>query len=153
MGSLIETLLLRALAFQAKKDLSQALISLEQALTLAQPEGHVRVFVNEGVPMVELLRRAGSHGIAPQFVSRLLSGFNQIPEGKEATDQPLIEPLSRRELEVLRLLADGLSNIEIADRLVITVGTVKAHTASIYGKLNVNNRIQAAARARELNLL
>ena len=103
--------------------------------------------------MAELLRRAGSQGIAPQFVSRLLSEFDQTSAGPDVAVQPLIEPLSQRELEVLQLLAAGLSNSAIADTCVITVGTVKAHTNSIYRKLNVNSRTQAAARARELGLL
>jgi LuxR family maltose regulon positive regulatory protein len=153
IGSLIETLVLRALAFQAKNDFSLALVSLEQALTLAQPEGYLRVFVNEGTLMAELLRRAGTQGIEAQFVAKLLSEFDQISTGPNVAVQPLIEPLSQRELEVLHLLADGYSNLDIADRCVITVGTVKAHTASIYRKLNVNSRMQAVARARELKLL
>jgi LuxR family maltose regulon positive regulatory protein len=152
-GGLIEALVLEALAFQAKDDFHQALVSLERALTLAQPEGYIRVFVNEGARMAELLRRAGSQGIAPQFVARLLSEFDQTPAGPDLAIQPLIEPLSKRELEVLHLLAEGLSNSDIADQYVITVGTVKAHTASIYRKLNVNSRTQAVARARELELL
>jgi LuxR family maltose regulon positive regulatory protein len=152
-GSLIETLVLRALALQAKNDFSLALVSLERALVLAQPEGYIRVFINEGVLMAELLRRAGTQGIEAQFVAKLLSKFDQIAQGPTAAVQPLIEPLSQRELEVLQLLANGLSNSKIADKLVITIGTVKAHTASIYRKLNVNSRTQAAARARELELL
>jgi LuxR family maltose regulon positive regulatory protein len=152
-GSLIEALVLRALAFGAKNDFRQALASLERALALAQPEGYIRVFVNEGAPMAELLRRAGTQGIEAQFVAKLLSEFDQIAGGPDSAVQPLIEPLSRRELEVLNLLADGLSNSEIADKFVISVGTVKAHTASIYRKLNVNSRTQAVARARELDIL
>jgi LuxR family maltose regulon positive regulatory protein len=153
IGSLIETFVLQALAFQVKNDFPQALTSLERALTLAQPEGYIRVFVHEGALMADLLRRAGTQGIEAQFVAKLLSKFDQIAESPDAAVQPLIEPLSKRELEVLQLLADGLSNLEIADKLVITIGTVKAHTASIYRKLNVNSRTQAAARARELGLL
>jgi LuxR family maltose regulon positive regulatory protein len=152
-GSLIETHVLRALVFQAKHDFPQALLSLEQALTLAQPEGYIRVFVNEGARMAELLRRAGSQGIEAPLVANLLSEFDQIAGGPDAAVQPLIEPLSKREIEVLNLLAGGLSNSEIAEKFVITIGTVKAHTASIYRKLNVNSRTQAVARARELELL
>ena len=153
MGSLIEMLVLQALAYQAKADFSQALVALKLALSLAQPEDYVRVFLNEGGSMRELLRRAGTQGIEAQFVARLLSEFDQRAEGSNVAVQPLIEPLSKRELEVLHLLADGLSNLEIADKCIITVGTVKAHTASIYRKLNVNSRMQAVARARELGLL
>jgi len=153
MGSLIETLALRALAFQAKGNFPEALVCLERALTLAQPEGYVRVFVNEGAPMAELLRRAGTWGIEAQFVTKLLSEFDQISADPNAAVQPLIDPLSKREIEVLYLLENGLSNLEIANKLIVTVGTVKAHTASIYRKLNVKSRMQAVARARELELL
>jgi LuxR family maltose regulon positive regulatory protein len=153
VGSLIETFVLRALAHQATGDLHQALDSLERALTIAQPEGYIRVFVNQGKPMAELLRRAGTQGLEPHFVARLLPEIDQIFSGPPAEAQPLIEPLTKRELEVLQLLAAGLSNAEIADQFVITVGTVKAHTASIYQKLNVNRRSQAVARARELKIL
>ena len=153
IGSLIETLALRALAFQAKGNFPEALVSLEQALTLAQPEGYIRVFVDEGAPMAELLRRAGTQGIEAQFVTKLLSEFDQISADPNAVAQPLIDPLSNREIEVLYLLQDGLSNLEIANKLIITVGTVKAHTASIYRKLNVKSRMQAVVRARELELL
>jgi LuxR family maltose regulon positive regulatory protein len=153
IGSLIEAHVLRALAHQATGDLSQALNSLKRALTLAQPEGYIRVFVNQGKPMAELLRRAGTQGIEPHFVTGLLPEIDQISESPPAEAQPLIDPLTKRELDVLQLLAAGLSNAEIADQLVITVGTVKAHTASIYQKLNVNRRSQAVARARELNIL
>lgn len=153
VGCVIETLVLQALAYQCKNDLPQALTALERALNLAQPEGYIRVFLNEGAQMAELLRRAGSQGIKPQFVAELISEFDQISSSEDFEWQPLIEPLSERELEILQLLADGLSNLDIADRLVITVGTVKAHTASIYRKLNVNSRTQAAAQARKLGLL
>jgi len=144
---------LRALAHQAMDDLPQALDSLKQALTLAQPEGYIRVFVNQGKPVAELMRRAGTQGIEPHFVAGLLPEIDQISASSPAEAQPLIDPLTKRELELLQLLAAGLSNAEIADQLVITVGTVKAHTASIYQKLNVNRRSQAVARARELNIL
>ncbi len=153
MGSLIEILALRAVAFQAKGEHDHALVPLEHALILAQPEDYLRVFLNEGAPMAELLRRAGTRGIEPQFVAKLLSEFEQIADNPIIVAQPLIEPLSNRELEILHLLADGLSNSEIAARCVISIGTVKAHTASIYRKLNVNSRMKAVARARALNLL
>ena len=136
-----------------KGNFPEALVSLERALTLAQPEGYIRVFVDEGAPMAELLRRAGTQGIEAQFVTKLLSEFDQISADPNAVAQPLIDPLSNREIEVLYLLQDGLSNLEIANKLIITVGTVKAHTASIYRKLNVKSRMQAVVRARELELL
>jgi LuxR family maltose regulon positive regulatory protein len=151
--SLLQTLVLRGLAHQALKDTPQALGVLERALTLAQPGGFIRIFVDEGPPMAALLRRAGSQGIAPQYVAALLSEFPEPLEDPESSTQPLIEPLSQRELEILGCLAEGLSNQEIAERLIIALGTVKAHTVSIYRKLNVNRRTHAVARARELNLL
>ena len=152
IGSLIEALIIGALSFQAKNNFARALESLEKALSLAQPGGYIRVFINEGSPMAELLRRAGSRGIEAQFVAKLLPKFTQNYTDTEAIVQALIEPLSKRELEILHLLADGLSNLEIANKCIITIGTVKAHTASIYRKLSVSNRMQAVARARELNL-
>ncbi|MDY6875407.1 MAG: LuxR C-terminal-related transcriptional regulator [Chloroflexota bacterium] len=152
-GSVIEILALQALAFQAQSDLERALSALEQALSLAEPEGFVRIFLDLGEPMVRLLRRALSQGIAPNYVARLLAAFGEEVELTSPAMESLIEPLSERELEVLRLIAAGLSNPEIAEELVIAVSTVKSHTNHIYGKLGVKNRTQAVARARELDLL
>jgi LuxR family maltose regulon positive regulatory protein len=127
---------------------------------LAEPEGYVRVFVDEGAPMAALLQSAASRGIAPYYVRKLLAALSESrhetrnrPAGDlQPTMSDLIEPLSGRELEVLQLMADGLSNREIADELVLAVGTVKAHIHNIYGKLGVRSRTQAIARARDLNL-
>jgi ATP/maltotriose-dependent transcriptional regulator MalT len=152
-GRVIEILMLHALTFKTGKELPQALTALERALSLAQPEGYVRLFLDEGEPMRELLRHAGSRGIAPQYVARLLSEFAREPGAPPAIPQPLIEPLSERELEVLRLLAAGKSNEEIAEGLVLATGTVKKHLSNIFGKLNVESRMQCVARARELRLL
>jgi LuxR family maltose regulon positive regulatory protein len=152
-GHVIEMLILQALALKAQGHLPQALAALERALALAQPEGYVRLFLDEGAPMLELLRHAGSKGIQPQYVSRLLSERDQIAPAVAAAQQPLIEPLSERELEVLRLIADGKSNQEIADALVLAIGTVKRHVSNIFLKLNVESRTQCLARARELHLL
>jgi LuxR family transcriptional regulator, maltose regulon positive regulatory protein len=149
----IEILILRSLVFQALNDISQALTTLGAALALAEPEGYVRVFIDEGEPMIELLRRAGSRGIVPRYVARLLSAAAPKSEIQDRAAQPLIEPLSEREIEVLGFLAAGWSNQAIAEKLVVAVGTVKAHTASIYRKLDVVSRTQAVARARELNLI
>ncbi len=155
MGSMIEMLVLQALTVQAKDDIPQALTTLERALSLAQPEGYMRVFLDEGAPMAKLLRRAGSHGIAPKYVAKLLSEFDtlRVPGAAPTTKQPLIEPLSDRELEALRLLAAGKSNQEIADELVLATGTVKRHLSNIFGKLSVQSRAECVARARELGLL
>jgi LuxR family maltose regulon positive regulatory protein len=144
---------LQALAFQAREDFSQALASLASALKLAHPEGYKRIFINEGLPMFELLKRAGSKGIAPEYVSELLSAFDPFPELEPAKIQPLIEPLSDRELEILHLIDLGCTNKEIGQKLFISIGTVKAHTNSIYRKLNVKNRMQAVSQARALGLL
>ena len=108
----------------------------------------MRVFVSKGAPMQKLLRQAAARGIAVERVGKLLAAFKQV-----ASPSPLIEPLSERELQVLRLITAGLSNREIAAELVLTVGTVKRHASNIYGKLNVHKRTQAVARARELGLL
>jgi LuxR family maltose regulon positive regulatory protein len=153
IGSLVEIFALQAILYQAIGDIQKALDSLERALEIGRPEKYQRVFLDEGVPMVELLKHAGSKGIESHYVSTILAGVRQEPTLTDYDDQPLIDPLSERELELLQLLADGLSNQEIADLLIIAVGTVKAHTVNIYRKLNVNSRMQAVARARELRLL
>jgi LuxR family maltose regulon positive regulatory protein len=156
-GRVIEALALRALAHQTQAHTNRAVDDLARALELAEPEGFVRTFVDEGEPMAALLRRAASRGIAPAYASTLLAVFRASePQGSTALPvhaQPLVEPLSDRELEVLHLLADGLTNAEIAQRLVISLPTVKSHTRSIYGKLGVHSRKQAVARARELGIL
>jgi LuxR family maltose regulon positive regulatory protein len=152
-GRIIEILNLQALVLVTQQRRDAALQVLVKALALAEPEGYLRVFLDEGAPMMELLRQAGSRGIAPQYVSKLLSEFDRIPGTAPIPQQPLIEPLSERELQVLRLVAAGKSNPEIAAELVLAVGTVKAHNSNIYGKLGVRSRTQAVARAREFKLL
>jgi LuxR family maltose regulon positive regulatory protein len=173
MRYLIECLMLQALACQAQADRSGALSAIQRALTLAEPEGYVRMFVDEGAPMAVLLRVAHQHGVAPAYVARLLAAFprtefsglrtessglrieSQASLHSTLSPQPsvLAEPLSGRELEVLRLIAEGHSNQAIADRLVVAVSTVKKHVNNLYGKLDVQSRTQAVARARELKLL
>jgi len=155
----IEILILQALAFQAQGNTSQALIPLERALTLAEPEGYVRIFVDESTPMARLLYQAAERGILPEYTGKLLAAFPEIelsPVELRQAQEPrpeLIEPLSDREIEILELIAEGLTNREIAQRLVISPGTVKVHTSNIYGKLGVHNRTQAVARSRALGIL
>jgi LuxR family maltose regulon positive regulatory protein len=156
MGSVIEILVLQALAHQAQGNLSLALALLERALSLAEPEGYVRLFVDEGPPMARLLHEAASHGMAPAYARQLLAAFS--PAGPEqarrsAARSVSVEPLSGRELEVLQHIAEGLTNQEIADRLYLSLYTVKAHARSIYDKLDAHSRTQAVARARELGVL
>jgi LuxR family maltose regulon positive regulatory protein len=130
-----------------------ALAVLARALGLGEPEGYLRIFLDEGAPIANLLRRAASRGIAPRYAARLLASFSESGVAPAPSRQPLIEPLTVRELEILRLIADGLTNQEIARRLVLAVGTVKTHTASLYRKLDVSSRTQAVARAGDLKLL
>lgn len=150
MGNIIELLILQALALKHKGDQSAAQETLLRALALAEPEGYIRVFIDQGKPMQELLKKVKSDGQTRKYLNKLLASF-----GGESTQgaQPLIEPLSERELEVVSLLANGLSNQDIAEKLFVSVGTVKAHTSNIYRKLDVNSRTQAIVRAKELGLL
>ncbi len=163
---LIKALVLQALAFHMCGNNSQALTILQRALTLAEPEGYVRAFVDEGAPMAGLLERMKAEGgRRTEYVLKLLAAFRteKVTLSKEAdkrtvhpssfTVQPLIEPLTEREQELLHLVADGLTNQEIAQELFVAVGTVKKHINNIFGKLAVSNRTQAVARAREIGLL
>jgi LuxR family maltose regulon positive regulatory protein len=151
----IEVCALKALALQALGDTSAALASLERSLALAEPEDYVRTYLNEGPPMARLLRQAASQGIHAAYAIRLFAAFGVSEPGPPILRhaQPLTEPLTRRELDVLHLISQGLSNKDIADKLAIAVNTVKRHTSSIYGKLAVQSRTQAVVRARELGLL
>ena len=149
MDSLLEILILQSLALFARSaQKTHALAALEQALVLAEKEGYVRLFVDEGEPMVMLLRQAQARGITPTYTATLLLVCSAMPPASAAF--PLVEPLTERELAVLRLLMRGLSNAEIARDLIIAVGTVKRHVNSIYGKLGVSSRAQAIARAQTL---
>jgi LuxR family maltose regulon positive regulatory protein len=142
---------------------------LGDALALAEPGGFIRIFVDEGVPMAQLLSDAAAHGMMPDYAGKLLAAFEaEKQKGEDKSHllpvpgtqgvpapgpQPLIEPLSQRELEVLRLIAQGLSNHEIGARLFLALDTVKGHNRRIFDKLQVQRRTEAVARARELGLL
>jgi LuxR family maltose regulon positive regulatory protein len=147
---LIEMLALKAILETRTDRPEQALVTLEHAVALAEPQGYIRTFVDEGEPIATLLKR-----IKPQsrkartYVQTILAAFPQ----SEIVTPSLAEPLSEREIEVLRLIADGLSAKQIADNLIISVHTARTHIRNIYGKLDVRSRVQAAERARDLNLI
>ena len=154
LGQVIGALVLQALAFEAQGIRDQALNSLEEALTLAESEGYIRTFVDEGAPMQALLQQVGTKGSMGAYVSMLLKAFEpQDTEATHAADQKLIEPLSERELEVLKMLATELSGPEIAHALVISLNTLRTHTKNIYAKLDVGKRRSAVRVARELELI
>ena len=154
LQSQIEIFLLEVFAYRAKGDSAQAMSVLEQALKLSEPEGYLRLFTNEGRPMLELLSTIKDARFR-QYVNKILALFTLSKDLKPSTfpPQPLIDPLSERELEVLRLIADGLSNQETAEKLYLSLHTVKIHARNIYAKLGVNSRTQAVARGKELGLL
>ena len=162
MGRVIEILLLKALAMQQKSNSECAMLAITKCLTLTEPEGYVRVFLDEGQPMQTLLAQwlaYSNPSPTREYVIRLLSQFDDPPRVFTASHEKIslinemVEPLSKRELEVLHLMALGKTNQEIAQQLILSRGTVKAHTASIYRKLDVANRTEAAARARQLGIL
>jgi LuxR family maltose regulon positive regulatory protein len=172
-GSLIEIRVLQATALLGLGEQGAAVVEVERALALAEPEGYVRTFLDEGQPMLLLLSRIANDAssLHTKYALRLLEAFQEEDASSSSIVQPmispdhravlhaiasgdlLIEPLSQRELEVLHLLALGKTNQEIAQTLIIAPGTVKAHTASIYRKLDASNRTEAAARARKLGIL
>jgi LuxR family maltose regulon positive regulatory protein len=146
----IEVRVLQALAAPTP---DEALAFLADGLTLAQPKGYVRAFVDKGEPLAALLREAAARSVAPEYVRKLLAAFARPPTPPHPLTQSLIEPLSDRELDVLHLLADGLTNQEIAQALCVSVNTVKTHLKNVYGKLGVHSRREAAAKAKELGLV
>ena len=154
-SSILELLLLQSLAKEAQGERDEAFSRLKQTLSLAEPEGYVRLFVDEGAPMLALLRQARVRGIVPHYVAMLLTAFGEPMDAARLSSHSgaLIEPLTEREREVLQLLAEGASNREIAQRLILSVGTVKKYVYNICGKLGVQSRTQALARARALHLL
>jgi LuxR family transcriptional regulator, maltose regulon positive regulatory protein len=157
----LKVMILQAIALQACGEAEEAVQLLSQALALGEPGGFVRVFVDEGLPLAHLLSTAAARGIMPSYTGRLLAAFaaeerNRHTESNRstaATVQTLAEPLSERELEILQLIAQGLSNHEIGERLFIALDTVKGHNRRIFEKLQVQRRTEAVARARSLNLL
>ena len=151
-GSVIEILLVQAVAQQAWGDLPAALRSLGRALTLTEPEGYVRIFADEGAPMASLLKSAAKQGIGTGYVRGLLAAVTRSDDAAPV-QSGLIEPLSERELDVLRLLGTDLAGPDIARELIVSLSTVRTHTNRIYAKLGVSNRRAAVRRAKELNLL
>ncbi len=151
-GSVIEVTMLQALAHQAGGDIPAALVALEHALVLAEPEGYVRTFVDEGPPMNSLLRAAAKQGISSQYAERLLAGFTTTKH-RTPHQEGLIDPLSERELVVLRLLGTDLDGPGIARELSVSLTTVRTHIQHIYTKLGVNSRRAAVRRAQELALV
>ena len=151
-GSVIEILVLQALAQQTRGVMPAARMLLPRALALAEPQGYVRIFVDAGAPMAALLAEAAQQGIAPDYVRRLLAASSTAPDSTPAK-QGLREPLSGRELQVLRLLRTELSGPEIARELMVSLHTMRTHTNKVYSKLGTNNRRAAVRRAEELDLL
>jgi LuxR family maltose regulon positive regulatory protein len=157
----LKVMVVQALALHAHGEKDEAVQMLGDALALAVPGGFIRIFVDEGTPMAQLLSEAAGHagqGMMPDFIGKLLAIFEAEKRKNEEKShlppaQPLIDPLSQRELEVLKLIAQGLSNREISERLFLALITVKGHNQKIFGKLQVRRRTEAVARARELGLL
>jgi len=162
----IDVLALKALLYDSQNDESAALMALTDSLTLAEPGGFTRLFVDLGPPMADLLKKLVRQNIAVGFIGRILAAFRADEQtvildqaDQPATDQPLsttqplFEPLTNRELEILNLLAQRLSTKEIAGNLFISPATVKKHLNNIYGKLTVSNRQQAVAKASQLNII
>jgi len=157
----LKVMVLQAVALHAHGEKDKAVQLLGEALALAEPGGFIRIFVDEGEPMAQLLLEAASHGVMPDYIGKLLAVFEAEKRKSEdkpdlppvSPAQPLIEPLSQRELKILQLIAQGLSNREIGERLFLALDTVKGHNRKIFDKLQVQRRTEAVARARELGLL
>ena len=150
-GSVIEILILEALAAADRGDGASALAALEHALMTAEPEGYVRLFVDEGRAMTSLLREASRRGVTPGYIEELLAG-GERPSLRLGKTQGLVDPLSERELDVLRLLGSDLNGPDIARELMVSLNTLRTHTKNIYMKLGVNDRRAALRRAQELGL-
>ena len=166
LGGLIEILVNKALALQKRNETARAISTILRALFLGEPEGFIRVFITEGTPMLDLLRKVieyrqdekltETYEVSDSYINNLLTALeiqHQRFQSRGQTAQALAEPLSEREFDVLKLLAAGLSNREIGENLYVGINTVKTHIRNIYGKLNVRSRTQAIAQAKKLNLL
>lgn len=153
LGVLIEALALQSLAHWRRGERAEAMTALERCLRLAEPEGYIHLLIDFGLPMARLLQEARARNVMPEYVEKLMAAFGHIPALPDREQDRVPEPLSPRELQVLHMIAAGLTNREIAGQLVISSETVKKHTSTILSKLGVSNRSQAAAKARELHLL
>ncbi len=157
----LKVMVLQAVALHEHGEKDEAVQLLGEALALAEPGGFIRIFVDEGTPMARLLSEAAAHGIMPDYTARLLAAFEAEAHKSEVesylspapASQTIVEPLSQRELEVLQLIAQGLSNREIGKRLFLALDTVKGHNRRIFGKLLVKRRTEAVAKARALHIL
>jgi LuxR family maltose regulon positive regulatory protein len=151
----LKVIVLQAVVLQALGEHDKAVQLLVEALGLAEPGGYIRIFIDEGMSMAQLLSEAADQGIMPDYTAKLLAVFEAEEQNTQnlSSRQSLIEPLSQRELEVLQLIARGLSNHEISQRLFLALSTVKGHNQKIFDKLHVERRTEAVARARELGLL
>ncbi len=154
----LKVMVLQAVALQAHGEKDKAVHLLCDALAIAEPAGFIRLFVDEGLPMAQLLSKAEALGMMPDYTGKLLAACEADAHKGEDTSsrpptQPLIEPLSPRELEVLQLIAQGRSDQEMSERLFLALSTVKGHNRKIFSKLQVQRRTEAVARARELGLL
>jgi LuxR family maltose regulon positive regulatory protein len=154
----LKVLVLQSIVLHAHGEKDKAVQVLGEALALAERGGFIRIFVDEGLLMAQLLSEAAAHGMMPEYIGKLLAVFEAEQQGNTGKSQPapappLVEPLSPRELEVLQLIARGLSNHEISERLFLALSTVKGHNRIIFNKLQVQRRTEAVARARELGLV
>jgi LuxR family maltose regulon positive regulatory protein len=154
----LKGMVLHSIAHHAHGEKDRAVKLLGEALAMAEPGGFIRLFVDEGAPMAQLLCEAASHGVMTAYIGKLLSAFDaeerrSQPRSDLSPAQPLIEPLSQRELKILQLIAQGLSNREIGERLFLALDTVKGHNRNIFDKLQVKSRTEAVARAHELGIL
>ncbi len=154
VGSLIEILVLQAVVLSALARVDDALRALERALQLAEPETYMRLFIDEGERLVPLLQQAIARNLHAGYATKLLQAIKiEIKTVPASVTPQLLNPLTDRELDVLRLIAAGLSNQQIADELVIAHGTARQHINRIYGKLDVKSRTQAILKAQELDLV